>query len=198
MKGPFKLRAIAKKGGEGVEDYKIIETYFVRDERAIVMTAEKYGKYLSSISFNLLLSRLDAEECVNDTYKNAWESIPPNRPKKLSAYLGKIVRNLSISRLFYNNAQKRDKAVTVYLEEIAEITSAKTDFENQIVLKDLINAYLSGLDKFTRVIFVRRYFYASPIKQIAKDYKLSESNVKVILHRTRKSFKEFLESEGAI
>lgn len=181
-----------------MEDYKIIETYFVRDERAIVMTAEKYGKYLSSISFNLLLSRLDAEECVNDTYKNAWESIPPNRPKKLSAYLGKIVRNLSISRLFYNNAQKRDKAVTVYLEEIAEITSAKTDFENQIVLKDLINAYLSGLDKFTRVIFVRRYFYASPIKQIAKDYKLSESNVKVILHRTRKSFKEFLESEGAI
>lgn len=74
-----------------MEDNKIIETYFMRDERAIIMTAEKYGRYLSSISFNLLHSRLDAEECVNDTYKNAWESIPPNRPKNLSTYLGKIV-----------------------------------------------------------------------------------------------------------
>lgn len=181
-----------------MEDNKIIETYFMRDERAIIMTAEKYGRYLSSISFNLLRSRLDAEECVNDTYKNAWESIPPNRPQKLSTYLGKIVRNLSISRLFYNNAQKRDKTVTVYLDEIAEMTGAITDFENQVVLKDLINAFLFSLDKLTRVIFVRRYFYASPIKQIAKDYKLSESNVKVILHRTRKSFKEFLEREGAV
>ena len=180
-----------------LEDNKIVELYFERNEQALLQTQCKYGRYLNSISYNILKSRLDAEECVSDTYQKAWISIPPKRPQRLSTYLGKIVRNLSISRLFYNKAQKRDKNVEVLLSEVEEfVPSDKGDLVDEIALKEIINLFLLGLDKTDRVIFVRRYFYASSIKDIANDYHLSQSNVKVTLFRLRAKFKDYLEREG--
>ncbi|MBR2384063.1 MAG: RNA polymerase sigma factor [Clostridia bacterium] len=180
-----------------MEDYKIVELYFKRDERALLETQTKYAKYLNSISYNVLKSRQDAEECVNDTYQKAWDSIPPNSPQKLSAYLGKIVRNLSISRLLYNKAQKRNKNLEVLLSEIEEfLPSESSDFVEQVALKELINVFLSRLEKIERVVFVRRYFYASSIKDISSDYGLKQGNVKVMLFRLRAKLKDHLQREG--
>ncbi len=195
MKGPFKENL--SKEVRALEDYKIVELYFKRDERALLETQTKYAKYLNSISYNVLKSRQDAEECVNDTYQKAWDSIPPNSPQKLSAYLGKIVRNLSISRLLYNKAQKRNKNLEILLSEIEEfLPSESSDFVEQVALKELINVFLSRLEKIERVVFVRRYFYASSIKDISSDYGLKQGNVKVMLFRLRAKLKNHLQREG--
>ena len=103
-----------------MEDERIIELYFNRNEYAIIETDNKYGKYLGYISANILRSKQSAEECVNDTYQKAWDTIPPKRPERLSAYLGKITRNLSISRLSYENAQKRNRKYDVLLSELED------------------------------------------------------------------------------
>ena len=180
-----------------MEDNKIVELYFKRDERALLETQTKYAKYLGSISYNVLKSRQDAEECVNDTYQKAWDSIPPKSPQNLATYLGKIVRNLSISRLFYNNAQKRNKSIEVLLSEVEEfLPSESTSFADQLALKEIINIFLSRLDKIERIVFVRRYFYASSIKDISSDYALKQSNVKVMLYRLRARLKDYLQREG--
>lgn len=178
-------------------DERIIEMYFDRDEHALVEVEDKYGKFLTKISFNILYSRRDAEECVNDAYAKSWEVIPPNRPYKLSTFLAKITRNISLNRYEYNKAKKRNSQMEITLSEVEEfLPSKQIDFDDEIAIKDAIDGFLSLLDKQTRIIFVRRYFYMSSIKEIAKDYRLKEGNVKVILHRTRQKFKEFLEREG--
>lgn len=179
------------------DDEKIINLFFERDENAIKQTDEKYGKYLQKVSYNLLKNKEDVEECLNDTYVKAWNSIPPTYPKSLLAYLVKIIRNSSISRLFSESAKKRGKNLTAVLDEIAEIVpDKKISLEDEITIKLSINTFLERLDKNSRIIFVRRYFYAYSIKEIANDLNYTKSNVKVILHRTRKAFKEFLEGEG--
>ena len=180
-----------------MEDERIIELYFNRNEYAIIETDNKYGRYLGYISANILRSKQSAEECVNDTYQKAWDTIPPKRPERLSAYLGKITRNLSISRLSYENAQKRNRKYDVLLSELEDcIPNADYNFDDQIALKNAINGFLTTLTNINRVVFVRRYWYASSINQIAKDYRLSVSKVKVTLYRTRLKFKDYLEREG--
>ena len=180
-----------------MDDRKIVDLYFNRDEQALLETQSKYGAYLKSIAQRVLKSRQDAEECVNDTYQRAWDSIPPNSPQRLSTYLGKITRNLSISRLTHENALKRNKKAQVLLSEVEEfIPDSRGDFSTDLEIKEAISSFLNKLSVNERVVFVRRYFYASSVKEIAEDYCLSQSNVKVILYRTRKNLKQFLEMEG--
>jgi len=183
-----------------MDDSKIIDMYFARNEAALTETKNKYGKYCYYIAYNILKSEQDAEECVNDTYLNAWNSIPPNRPSRLAAYLGKITRNLALNRYVHLNAKKRDDRNKIILNEINEIipdtNSDGRNVSDELALKQAINKFLASLPKKYRIIFVRRYWYLSDIKEIATDLGLKESNVKVILHRTRNNFRAYLEKEG--
>ncbi|MBE6706265.1 MAG: RNA polymerase sigma factor [Ruminococcaceae bacterium] len=180
-----------------MEDSKIIDLYFERSQSAIKETHEKYGHYCHTIAYNVLYSYEDAEECVNDTYLRAWKSIPPHRPSRLSAFLGKITRNLALDRYDSRTAKKRECPLELALEEISECVpdvSAERESDGG-VLRDAINSFLASLPRRTRIIFMQRYWYLSSISEISASLGISESNVKVILMRTRKKFKEFLEKE---
>lgn len=181
-----------------MEDNRIVELYFERSEAAISETQKKYGKYCQYIAYSILSSQLDAEECVNDTYIRAWESIPPERPQILKSFLGKITRNIALDRYDRLHAIKRGGNVELALDEIGECIPSGDgrEMSDEIALKEAINGFLASLPKQTRIIFMRRYWYLSPVKNIAGDLGLSVSNVKVILMRTRKKFKEYLEKEG--
>ena len=182
-----------------MEDSRIVELFFERSENAITESAKKYGKYCHYIAYSILYSNEDAEECVNDTYMKAWCSIPPHRPTRLSTYLGKITRNLAIDKYSRFRALKRSPKNEVVLDEVEEfLTESSSDYSlsDEIALKKAINDFVGSLPWQTRVIFVRRYWYMSDIAEIANDCRLSESNVKVILHRTRKKFKDHLLKEG--
>ena len=182
-----------------MDDNMIVDLFWERNEDAITQTQEKYGKYCFSIAFNILKSDSDAEECVNDTYMNAWNSMPPNRPNVLSLFLGKITRNLSLNKYYHNRAMKRTTVIEEALDEVADFVSSDSDFDpvaEETVLKDVINRFLASLNKQNRIVFVRRYWYLSTVKEIANDCGLSENNVKVKLTRLRKSFKAFILKEG--
>lgn len=182
-----------------MDDRKIVELYWERSESAIRETQKKYGKYCNRIAMNILNSFPDAEECVNDAYLQVWNSIPPKKPLSLAAYIGKIVRNLSINRIVHQSAEKRSARVTTVLEEAEEFLpspAGETSLSDELALKEAINGFLATLSAEHRAIFLYRYWYLSSVKEIAKRFKLSESNVKVILHRTRGKFKEYLEKEG--
>lgn len=182
-----------------MEDERIVELYFERSETAISETQKKYGKYCHYIAYSILNSQLDAEECVNDTYIHTWDSIPPNRPKLFKSFLGKITRNIALDRYDRLHALKRGGNTELALEEIGEcipISDDGREMSDDIALREAINRFLESLPKQTRIIFMRRYWYLSPVNHIAGDLGLSVSNVKVILMRTRKKFKEYLEGEG--
>ena len=181
-----------------MQDCNIVDLYWQRDERAIKETASKYGSYCYRIAYDILYSELDAEECVNDTYLKAWETMPPHKPEKLSTFLGKITRNLALNRYIHDRAQKRNKATDVVFDELAELIpdGMTSHMPEEVALKDVINRFVASLPSLTRVLFVRRYWYVSSIRDIAADYGLSQGYVKVMLLRTRKKFKAFLEKEG--
>ncbi len=185
-----------------MEDKKIIQLFFERSETAISETAEKYGKLCHNIAYNILYNEEDSEECVNDTYMKAWEVIPPQIPEKLAAFLGKITRNLAISKYRYNSSQKRGSGQVAFaLEELAECIPDKNSTEQAISDKlfvEQLNAFLAELPTEKRKVFMQRYWYMRPISEIAEDFSISESKVKMILHRTRNKLKEFLEKEGII
>lgn len=179
-----------------MEDKRIVELYWKRSESAITETNKKYGKYCRYIAKNILNSDTDAEDCVNDTYLKAWYAIPPERPSRLSAFLGKITRNLALNRAEYNSAAKRFGTALI-LDEMEEIVPDTCgELSDEIVLRDAINGFLATLPSRTRIIFLRRYWYMSSIRDIAHDLHVSESSVKVVLHRTRIKFKQHLEREG--
>lgn len=180
-----------------MDDEAIVKLYFERNEWAISETQNKYGRYCHSIANNILHSDEDAEECVNDTYCKAWDSIPPEKPRLLAAFLGRITRNLAINRYLYNRAEKRDKSVETALDELEDIIpSGDNDPSDGIALRDAINGFLARLPKNSRIIFVQRYWYMLSVKEIAEGHKLTEGNVRVILLRTREKFREYLEKEG--
>lgn len=182
-----------------MDDQKIVDLYWERSETAISETQKKYGKYCYTIAYAILYSNEDAEECVNDTYLRAWGAIPPAKPNRLSTFLGKITRNLALDRLDKNNAQKRSGTVELALDELSECipdADSTVDLIDEIALGDAINSFLAELPLKTRQMFVRRYWYLSPIKSIARDIGMSESAVKVSLMRTREAFRLHLEKEG--
>jgi len=180
-----------------LEDRKIVELFWERKEEAISEAARKYGKYCHSVAYNILRSEQDAEECVNDTYARAWNAMPPHKPQRLSAFLGRITRNVALNRYEYERAQKRRSGIELVYDEIAEIVpDASESVADEVALTEAINSYLASLPKRTRMIFVRRYWYLSQISEIAEDMGLSESNVKAILLRARARLKAHLEKEG--
>ena len=182
-----------------MDDKQIVALYWERSENAIAETQKKYGKYCRAIAASILSSELDAEECVNDTYLRAWQSMPPHKPSRLSTFLGKITRNLALNRYAHDRAQKRKGEVELALEELAEVLpdpSSQGSPAEELVLRDAINRFVGSLSRQSRVIFVRRYFYLCPIKEIAKGMGLSENAVKVTLSRTRNKFRIYLEKEG--
>ena len=182
-----------------MEDSKIIELYFDRSETAIKETQIKYGKYCYFIAYNILYSKSDAEECVNDTYFNVWNSIPPEKPVYFKAFLGRVTRNLALNRYEYNNAQKRSPNFGEIEEELKEgVSDKKFAVDEEHILKELINNFLKSLSKKQRIIFLQRYWYFSTIKEIALSVGMKESNVKVILFRVREQLKNYLKQEGVL
>lgn len=183
-----------------MEDFEIVELYWDRDENAITQTDRKYGKYCRKIAFSIVNDREDTEECVNDTYLQTWNSLPPQRPEKLSTYLGKICRNISINLYEKMTADKRGGNETdACLDEISELIGGSSEVEEQLdltVLTDLINKFLRRCEKQARTVFVQRYWYMMSVKEIARENRMSDSNVKMTLSRTREKLKLYLEEEG--
>ena len=181
-------------------DQEITDLYFARSENAIRETARKYGSYCHAIANRILDSHEDSEECVNDTYMKAWETIPPKKPLQLSAYLGKITRNLALSRLEKRTAQKRgDGELALALHELSDCIPSTDDTERALLsgeLTDILDTFLAELPTETRKIFMRRYWYLSSVKEIARDFHMRENHVRVILFRARGKLKEILEKEG--
>jgi RNA polymerase sigma-70 factor (ECF subfamily) len=180
-----------------MHDNDIVNLFFSRDESAIFETQKKYAGYLFTVASNIL-GEQDAEECVNDTYFKAWEAIPPKRPIFFKGFLAKITRNCSLDKYRINNAKKRAGGqVDLLLGELSEIIPSRTDvhttYENNLTANE-INIFLRDLEKESRIIFMRRYFYADSIAQIAKNHGASESKIKSSLLRTRRKLKKHLES----
>lgn len=183
-----------------MDDSDIIELYWARQEQALVETDRKYGAYCRSIAQNILKNPADSEECVNDTYMRAWNTIPPQRPTILQVFLGTITRNLSVNRFRANHTLKRGGGqLTMALEELEFCLPAADTVERQVEsaeLGRLIDAFLRGLPERDRYIFIRRYWYVDSIRDIARKLHMSEGTVKSNLFRTRQKMKELLGREG--
>ena len=182
-----------------MEDRKIIELFWNRSQDAIHAVAEKYGAYCSKIAHNIMQNTLDAEECVNDTYLQAWKNIPPDKPERLDAYLAKITRNLCLSRLRYDSAQKRGGGqLTLVLSELEGCIPAANTVEQEMeerILAQAIQAFLGSLSAEKRNVFLRRYWYMESVKEIAGAYGMSRSKTASMLHRLRNELKQHLERE---
>lgn len=181
-----------------MDDLKIIELYWERNENAIIETENKYGRLLYKISFNILSNNEDSKECVNDTYIRIWKSVPPERPRSLTAYLGRIIRNISIDYLKQNRAQKRYSGGDLLLSELEDcIPSRNTvwgEMENK-ALSRLISDWLNTLPKEDRILFVRRYWYGDSVKELASAIGMTPSKLASRMYRLRSNLKDFLEKE---
>ena len=177
------------------DDTKIIELFFARSEQAIKELDNKYGKICRSLSYNIVGNRQDAEECVNDAYLGAWNSIPPARPSPLLTYIVKIVRNISLKIYQRENVAKRNSRYTIALEEIEACIADRKTVEDDIEAKELariIEDFLDTLTPENRVIFMRRYWFSDSYRDIAEFVGLSEKNVSVRLTRIRGKMKQYL------
>lgn len=185
-----------------MEDSKIIEMYWDRNEDAISQTKLKYENYLSKIAYNILADIEDSRESVNDTYLRAWYSMPPHKPQKLSAFLARITRNISIDIYRKKASQKRiGSEYAVSLDELYECTSDSSNPEKEIdakVLSNAINDWLMSISESMRIIFICRYFYCDSIRDIATFTGSGESKVKSTLHRARLNLREYLEKEDLL
>lgn len=179
-------------------DAEIISRFWERSEDSIRALSEKYGAYCLSIAHNILSSEEDAEECLDDAYLHVWNSVPPEKPLCLSAYVGRIVRNLAISRLRHNTAKKRGE-VPLILDELEDLVSGgetPEDAFDRTALIGEIRSWLSGQSERDRKIFIRRYFYAEKLTDTAKRYALSKGHVSMILTRMRRELSAYLTERG--
>lgn len=183
-----------------MDDAQIIELFFHRDERAIRECISCYSNYCRTIAASILCDPADVEEVLSDAWMKAWESIPPNSPRYLRLYLGKITRNLALSTYRKKSACCRGGGqVELALEELAECVSSKDDADEWVQMYELektMERFLRTEPASRRVTFLRRYFYMEDIPAIAKRYGLQESNVRMMLARTRKKLKKYLIQEG--
>ena len=180
-----------------MDDNKIIELYWRRDEDAITQTKECYGGRLRALSYRILHSHEDAEECENDTYMKAWESIPPQKPRHFFAYLAKICRNTALKMLEKQKAEKRSAVLVELSQELTECLPDKHSLENtaEQELGDIISTFLKTVSRENRIIFIRRYFLSETISDISKALGISESKVKSSLFRTRNKLRNYLSEE---
>lgn len=185
-----------------MEDSQIVELFWNRDERAVEETQRKYGTYCHSIAYRILNDHMDADECVNDAYQGAWNSIPPQKPAVLSAYLGKLTRRISLKVLRSRGTQKRGGGeVALSLEELGESLPACSGVEESVDFKELVStldAFLVSLPVEERRVFVRRYFHALSIEEICRQFGYSKSKTESMLHRIRKKLKNQLQKEGYV
>ena len=182
-----------------LEDEKIIGLFFARSEQAIQALDQKYGKVCYRLSYNILNSPEDAEECVSEAYLGAWNAIPPARPNPLQAYICKIVRNLSLKRWEHNAAAKRNSVLDVAMQELEDSLSAPDTVEAELEARELaqiIEDFLDTLTEENRVISMCRYAYLDPYAEIAARVGLSENNVAVRLNRIRRKMKQYLMERG--
>ncbi|MBR6772566.1 MAG: RNA polymerase sigma factor [Clostridia bacterium] len=183
-----------------MEDNKIVELYLQRDETAISLTAEKYGSKLRNLAFGIVNDVQTAEECENDTYMEAWKSIPPHEPKSyLYAFLARITRHISLNFCRNRNSLKRSALICELTAEMEQCIPSPNDVECRIddmVFSQLLNDFLSSLAEEKRNVFIRRYWYLDSIAAISKRFSLSESKVKTMLFRCRKQLLEHIEKEN--
>ncbi len=183
-----------------IDDSRIVALYWERSESAIEVTSAKYGKYCHSIAYNILYDDEDAEECVNDTYLDAWNTMPPHKPSVLSTFLGKITRRISIDRYRRKHADKRGGGEMAHvLDELEDCVSDPADVEiavEQAEMMRLIREFLNTLPPTERRIFLRRYWYIDPVTDIAGDFGFTESKTSAMLYRIRNKLRRKLESEG--
>lgn len=182
-----------------MEDEQIIEMYFAREERAIAETGKKYGMLCKRLGIRILGNEQDAEECCNDTLLKAWNAIPPARPNHFSAYLVKLMRNTALNLYEKLHAEKRGGTqVALALDELSECLPAPDDVEAALTeaeTAERLRGFLRTMSEDARNIFVLRYVYMMPVKDIAEKYDIGISKVKVSLHRTRKALREYLGGE---
>ncbi len=181
-----------------MEDEKIIDLYWARDEAAIHETDVKYHHYCGAIALRILENMEDAEECVNDTWLHTWNAVPPERPNILSVFLGRITRNLSIDRYRMKHAARRRSNMETVDLELADLEGRyhlDAQIEDRVIAR-AISEFLRQTDTFSRILFVRRYWYLESIHDLAERYNVSESKVKSNLFRTRKALRQHLLEEG--
>ena len=174
-----------------MEDSEIITLYWNRDERAIAETGTKYGPFCQRIAQNILTVREDAEECVSDTYQQAWTSIPPLRPQRLRPWLGRVVRNLAINRWRRDHAQKRYAGLEALFSELEECIPSGETAERQLEegeLTQVLNDWLASLSQSDRVLFLRRYWNGEPLKELEQAYGLTHSTLAKRMYRLRGKF----------
>lgn len=185
-----------------MKDSEILDLYFGRKEEAIAETQKSYGNYCYSIAFHILHDNEDSDECVNDTWMRAWNSIPPSRPDHLNIYLGTITRNLSFDRWKRKHAARRGSGeMELELEELAECIPSTSSVEETVEAAELtkiINSFLHTLPEKDCNVFLRRYWYSEEYTEIAKRYGMKLNSVKSSLFRTRSRLKEFLELQGIV
>ena len=183
-----------------MEDHAIVALFWAREERALEETARKYGSYCWTIAHNILRSREDTEECVNDTYMRAWHAMPPQRPSILPSFLGKITRNLSLDRYKAGRAGKRGGGnLPMALDELGDCVASRSGVEQMFAEAELsrsIDRFLRTLPEKECCIFLRRYWYVDSVSDIARRYRMAEGTVKSTLFRTRQKLKHYLEQEG--
>lgn len=185
-----------------MDDKTIIELYWSRNELAIAETDAKYGSFLQRIALNILSLVQDAEECVNDTYHAAWNKMPPEEPLSLRAFLGRIVRNLSISRFRSNHAEKRYAGLELMLSELEECIPSGESVEDIVVQKwetqkftSVMENWLSSLSQEDSALFLRRYWYGDAIKDLAKEWGTTPNLLAQRMLRLRKKLKTYLEAQ---
>ena len=185
-----------------MEDSKIIELYFNRDEKAISETKDKYGNYCFSIAYNILYNKQDCEEALNDTYLGTWNAIPPHHPLDLKTFIGKICRRISLNIHRKDTAVKRGGSqVTISLSELDECIPDNKNISESLdekILSDTINEFLSQLKENERKVFVCRYWYFDSINDISSRFMYSQSKVKMMLKRTRDKLRDYLIKEGVV
>ena len=182
-----------------MKDNEIIALYWSRDERAISETDIKYGRFCRTIAVNILTVREDAEECVNDTYHKAWTVIPPQRPEQFRAWLGRVVRNISLNLWNRNHADKRNKGMETMLSELEDCVPSSVSVDNEIddiELGHLISKWLRSIPDEERMFFIIRYWNGVPLKDIAARHGISADKLAQKMLRLRKSLRTELEKEG--
>lgn len=183
-----------------MEDKLLIDGLFARDERSVARLEEKYSGYCYTVAYAVVRCREDAQECVDDAMLGVWNSIPPNRPENLGAYLGRIARNSALNMLKARRSKKRgEKNVALALDELSECIPSAENTEQQadtVLLREAVNGFLDSLERERRIVFIQRYWYMLGISEIAAERGMTEGAVKMSLKRTRDSLKIFLEKEG--
>ncbi len=183
-----------------MDDMRIIALFWAREERAVEETSRKYGHYCWTVAHNILRSKEDSEECVNDTWLKSWNAIPPQKPSILTAFLGKITRNLALDRYRADHSGRRGGGqMPVALEELKECLPDLAAVEDLVAEAELtrnIDRFLRSLPERDCCIFLRRYWYVDSMLDIAHRYKMAEGTVKSSLYRTRQKLKDYLEAEG--